>query len=167
MNKGKDTNFLFAAVNSLMNLGINDVHHHNQQKYIRVTNFIALNSFGGAVFYTILAFFWDQWFWIGATVALGVMCLLVLLLNAKGKTTASRFVYMFGVHSIVYLNALVIGPTAQAENFFIIAVLIPFLMFDISQLTIISFGVIFPMGLIYSYDFVEPLFKPYQLEQWQ
>lgn len=163
----RDTNFLFAAVNSLMNLGVNDVHHHNQQKYVRVTNFIALNSLGGAIFYTILAFFWDQWQWMAATAMLGLSCILVLFLNAKGKTSASRFVYVFGVHLVVYLNALLIGPLSQAENFFIIAVLIPFLMYDIKEVTIIIFGVLYPMVLIYSYDFVEPFFRVHQLADWQ
>jgi hypothetical protein len=29
--KAADTNFFFSAIQSLMNLGVNDVHHYNQQ----------------------------------------------------------------------------------------------------------------------------------------
>jgi signal transduction histidine kinase len=166
-SKVADTNFFFSAIQSLMNLGVNDVHHHNQQKYIRVTNFIALNSLGGSILYAVLAFFWDQWYWMGATLLLGLVCILVLLLNYKGKTNASRMMYLFLAHLAVYLNGLFIGPLSQSENFFIIAVLIPFLIYDISEMTMIVLGVLFPMVLIYSYDFVEPLFKSIHLQDWQ
>jgi hypothetical protein len=128
-SKVADTNFFFSAIQSLMNLGVNDVHHHNQQKYIRVTNFIALNSLGGSILYAILAFLWDQWYWMGATLLLGLVCILVLLLNYKGKTNASRMTYLFTAHLAVYLNGLFIGPLSQSENFFINSSTHPF--FDI------------------------------------
>lgn len=165
--KTVDVNFFSSALQSLMNLGINDVPHHNQQKYIRVTNFVALNSLAASLFYTILAFFWDQWYWMIATMALGLVCAFVLLLNSKGKTNASRLLYLFGVSLAVYVNGLLIGPHSQTENYFIVAVLIPFLIYDISELGIIAVGIFFPMLLVYSYEFIEPVFNKFHIEIWQ
>jgi hypothetical protein len=94
---------------------------------------------------------------MGATLLLGLVCILVLLLNYKGKTNASRMMYLFTAYLAVYLNGLFIGPLSQSENFFIIAVLIPFLIYDISDMTMIAtvrYGlkVKSERGLLFIYD---------------
>lgn len=158
-----ELNPLVTAYRSLINLGINAVDHHNQQKYIRICNFITLNTFAGSLVYLALALFWEHWQWFACVAALSLTCISILVLNAFGFTSISRFTYLFAVNLAVFVNALFIGSDARLENFFIVSVIVPFLIYDVREITMILFGIVIPIVLIYSFDVMSPFFAGYYL----
>ncbi len=161
--RNNEMNPVLSVYLSLLNLGTQDVDHHNQQKYIRLCNFVSLITFIGALIYVVFAIIWENWYWLGAVLALGVTCVSVLMLNSFGKTNISRLVYLLVVNALVYLNALFIGPNGHLEQYFAVAVIVPFLIYDLKETAMIVFGVILPIVLIYTFDFVSPLFLNYNL----
>ncbi|MFN8298275.1 MAG: ATP-binding protein [Chitinophagales bacterium] len=161
--RNNEMNPVLSVYLSLLNLGIEDVEHHNQQKYIRLSNFVTLITFIGALIYVVFAILWENWYWLGAIVALGFTCVSVLMLNSFGKTNISRLVYLLVVNALVYLNALFIGPNGHLEQYFAVAVIVPFLIYDLKETAMIIFGVVLPIVLIYTFDFVSPLFTVYNL----
>lgn len=158
-----EMNPILSVYLGLLDLGIKDVDHHNQQKYIRLCNFVTLLTFAGSLVYVSFAIIWDKWYWLGTLMSLALTCVGILVLNAYGRTNISRFVYLLAVNSLVFLNALFVGPAAQVEFYFIIAVITPFLIYDLREMPMIMFGVILPIVLIYTFDFVSPLFAAYNL----
>ncbi|MFN8287917.1 MAG: ATP-binding protein [Chitinophagales bacterium] len=161
--RDNEMNPVLSVYMGLLNLGTQHVDHHNQQKYIRLCNFVALLTFFGSLVYVGFGIFWDSLYWLAVMASLSLTSVGVLVLNAFGKTNLSRFTYILVVNSLVFLNALFIGPQAQAEFFFMVAVIIPFLIYDLKETAMIVFGVILPIILIYAFDFVSPLFTAYNL----
>lgn len=156
-------NPISSVYNNLLDLGIEDVDHHNQQKYIRITNFVTINTFLGSLVYLVLAVLWDNWSFFMGVFALTGVSVSILFMNAYGKVNLSRFTYLFGVNMIVFMNALMVGPSARMESFFVVATVTPFLMYDLKQLVIIAAGLLVPVVFLYSYDVLTPFFSAYYL----
>ena len=161
--QANEMNPLVSVYEGLLNLGIQSVDHHNQQKYVRITNFISLNSFFACAIYMALAIFWEDWNWFYLVMGMALVCVSVLLQNAFGKVNSSRFTYLLIINWLVCVNALFVGPHAGLTNYFIIAVLIPFLIYDIKDTFMIALGIGLPLIFLYSYEFVSPLFIDYNL----
>jgi signal transduction histidine kinase len=160
-------NPISAVFNALVNIGTNAVDHHNQQKYIRITNFLALNTFIGSFIYLSIALIWDKWYWLSSTASLCILSLVVIGLNALGNINVSRIIFVLSVNSLVFVNALLAGPTASIQNYFMVFVIVPLLIYDIKEVGVVLFGVLLPALLIYFYDFTYPLFREHHflLEQ--
>lgn len=156
-------NPISSVYNNLLDLGIENVDHHNQQKYIRITNFITINTFVGSLVYLVLAVLWDNWSFFMGVFGLTGVCVSILFMNAYGKVDLSRFTYLFGVNMIVFVNALMVGPSARMESFFVVATVTPFLMYDLKQLVIIAAGLLVPVVFLYSYDVLTPFFSAHYL----
>ncbi|MCS6935315.1 MAG: ATP-binding protein [Chitinophagales bacterium] len=160
-------NPVLSVYNNLLDLGTDAVEHHNQQKYIRVTNFITINTLVGSLIYSSLAVYWENWTWFFLTLTLGFTCLLILVFNAFGKTNLSRFTYLFAVNAIVFVNALYVGPGAEIKDFFVVSSIVPFLVYELKQFTTIAVGLMIPLIFIYTYDFLAPVFQTYYLPETQ
>ncbi|MBK7148359.1 MAG: hypothetical protein IPH78_05935 [Bacteroidetes bacterium] len=152
-------NPLTSTFNALLNIGANAVDHHNQQKYIRITNFLALNTFVGTFIYLSIALFWEKWYWFSSLAALCILSLGVIGLNALGKVNVSRIIFILSINSFVFLNALLVGPAGSVQNYFMVFVIVPLLIYDIREVGVVLFGILLPALLIYFYDFASPLFK--------
>ncbi len=148
----------------LLNLGANTVTNRSQKKYTRITNFVAVITFLGTLVYLTFAIFWEQWYWLYTMVGLSLSCLGVLALNSFGKTTASRVTFILGFNWLVFLNTLFAGPNVLGNNYLFIALILPFLIFDVKKFWLIGMGIVVPMILLYTYDFVFPYFSSYNLE---
>ncbi|MDB5281352.1 MAG: Solute:Sodium Symporter [Bacteroidota bacterium] len=161
--KANELNPIVSVYESLLSLGTNSILEKTQKKYIRICNFIAINTFAASLVYLILAILWEKWYWFNSILALTITCVCVLFLNGFNKTSMSRLTYMLGINALVLLNALFIGPEAKGESFFIIAIIIPFLIYDIKEIGFIASGIIIPLVFIFAYAFVTPFFTAYNL----
>jgi signal transduction histidine kinase len=74
---------------------------------------------------------------------------------------------MVGVNLLVFLNGLFIGPEAQGESFFLIALVIPFLIYDTKDVAFIVTGVALPVAFIFIYSLVSQFFTAYNLSHEQ
>ena len=147
----------------LINLGVDTIAERNQRKYIRITNFVSMLTFLGTLVYLSFSIVWDKWYWLYAMLSLSLTCLGVLFLNSFGRTTASRVTFILGFNWLVYLNTLFVGPNVAGNNYLFISLIMPFLIFDIKKVWLILMGIIIPIALIYSFDFVVPFFSNYNL----
>jgi signal transduction histidine kinase len=161
--KANEMNPVLSVYESLLNLGCDVISEKNQKKYIRICNFITINTFVGSLVYLTLAILWEKWFWLNSVLALSLTCLLVLFMNGYGKTNLSRLTFMVGVNLLLFLNALFMGPDAKAENFFVLAIIIPFLIYDISEIVYVFSGIAIPVVFIYSYSYFQSFFTGYNL----
>lgn len=161
--RSNELNAIATVYQTILNLGTNAVDHHNQQRYIKLANFLALNTFFLSLPYIAIAFLWDRWTWLGATSAISVACLAVIGLNALGKINISRFTYLLLLNGLLFLNALIVGHTADIQHFFIVTVIFPFLIYDIRETASIVFGVWIPIVLSYAYDVTVPYFSSFNL----
>ena len=148
---------------ALLNLGTHHVVERNDRKHVRISNFMALVYFAGSLLYLSFSILWDKWEWFFILSSLSLSSLLLLALNSIGKINASRVVFMVLMNFCLFLDALYVGPHAQGLNYFIISVVIPFLFFDMKHTRYIALGVVFPLLLIYAYEFVAPQFSVYNL----
>lgn len=148
---------------SLLNLGTHAVERKNQKKYIRITNFVAIITFLGTLSYLSFAIFWEKWYWLFAMLSLSLTCLGVLALNSFGRTTASRVMFLLGFSSLVLLNTLFVGSNVMGINYLFIALIMPFLIFDVKKTGLILMGIIMPLVFIYSFDYLLPYFGEYNL----
>jgi signal transduction histidine kinase len=148
---------------SLLNLGVDAVERKNQKKYIRITNFVAIVTFLGTLAYLSFAIFWEKWYWLYAMLSLSLTCLGVLALNSFGYITASRVTFILGFSSLVFVNTLFVGPHVMGINYLFIALIMPFLLFDVKNTFWVLTGIIVPLTLIYLFDFVLPYFSTYNL----
>ena len=165
--RANEMNPLLSVYESLLSLGTKGIAEKSGQKYVRISNFMAINSFAASLVYLTFAILWEKWYWLNSSLALSVTCLIVLFLNGFNKTKASRLTFMFGINLLVFLNGLFIGPEAQGTSFFLIALVIPFLIFDTKDVAFIVTGVTLPVALIFIYNFVAPLFLAYNLSHEQ
>ncbi len=162
--EANEMNPIKSVYTGLLNLGIKTVTEKHQQKYTRITNFVAVITFLGTLVYLTFSIFWDKWYWFYAMLSLSITCIGVLALNNFGRTTASRVTYILSFNWLIYLNTLFVGSDVMGNNYLFIALIIPFLIFDIKQKWFIAMGIIIPLVLIYSFDYVAPYFSNYNLD---
>ncbi len=161
--QANERNPIMSVYLGLLNLGANYVGEQNQKKYVRITNFVAMLTFVGTLTYLSFAIFWERWYWLSAMIALSLSCLGVLFLNSYGRITASRVLYLLSFSLLTYLNTLFIGPNVLGANYLFIALMLPFFIFDIRSKGLILAGVLLPLILLYSLDYVFPFFSAYNL----
>ncbi len=161
--EASEMNPIAAVYKSLTNLGTDALEEKKDRKHIRVANFIAINYFLGSVIYLVFSLFWENWNLLFAELAISVSCVLILVLNSFGKINLSRLLFVFGVNGFIFLSTILAGNDALGLNYFFIAVIMPFLIFDIRHKFVIVLGVIFPLVCIYAFDFVEPFCRQYHL----
>jgi signal transduction histidine kinase len=155
--KANEMNPVIGVFNALLNLGTENIEE-KFKKYVRVTNFGAMVIFAGTLIYLSIAILWEKWLWLDTVVGMSLTCLLTLFLNGFGKTYLSRILLMIGGNTFIMLSGLFIGPGSHTENFFIVSFLIPFLLFDFSEMVLIAVGVGLPLIMLYLYGYMAPLF---------
>lgn len=148
---------------SLLNLGAQNLQTKRQKKYVRITNFVAIVTVLGTLSYLVFATFWENWHWLLATLSLTVTCIGVLFLNSWGKATLASVTFVLGFNLLGFLTILIMGPHTLGTNYLFIALIIPFLIFDIKQRGLVIFGITLPLSLIYVFDYAVPFFTLYQL----
>lgn len=148
---------------SLLNLGVDAVERKNQKKYIRITNFVAVITFLGTLSYLSFAIFWEKWYWLYTMLSLSITCLGVLALNSFGHINASRVTFILGFSGLVFLNTLFMGAQAHGTNYLFVALIMPFLIFDVKNTLYVLMGIFIPLALIYSFEYIEPYFNAYTL----
>lgn len=161
--EANEMNPVASVYKSLTSLGSDNVLEKKDRKHIRVSNFIAINYFLGSLVYMAFSLFWENWNLFYAEFALSITCLSILFLNGFGRTNISRLVFMLGVNGLIFLSTLLAGKDALGLNYFFIAVIIPFLIYDLRHKTLIVLGVLFPLACIYAFDFIEPCCLQYHI----
>jgi signal transduction histidine kinase len=146
---------------SMQNLGIEYVEKKDQVKYIQICNFIALTSFASSIIYMFLSIAWSKPYWFLSVDGLCIASAAVLTLNKYGHIKASRILYLIAVNLFLFLGALYTGPVAMGENFLLISVMIPFLVYDLKYRSLITMGICIPIILMFVYPFAVPFFAPY------
>ncbi len=161
--EANELNLFLSVYKSLLNLGADSVQNPKDKRYIRVTNFISINYFIGSLVYLSFALFLEKWQWFYATGSFTLMSLAVLFLNGFGKTNFSRVAFIFGTNALVFIQTLIAGKESLGLNYFFIAVIFPFLIYDIRQFVMVAIGILIPLVYLYLFDTVEPYFKAYNL----
>ena len=165
--KANEMNPLVSLYENLLNLGAESVAGKNQKKYIRITNFITINGFLASLVYLTLAILWEKWYWLNANLGMSLLCLGVIFLNGFNYTRASRMVFMLGINLFLFAGMILMGPLTRSESFFLIAVLIPFLIYDLKNIGHIVLGIALSMFLMFSVGYVTPYFAQYHLSNEQ
>ena len=145
--QANEMNVFKSVYLSLLGLGEESVEEKNLRKHIRITNFVALITFAGSLLYLSLGIFWEKWDRLYSTLALTITCFSVLVLNNFGKTLASRVVLILGFNLLVFLNTLMAGPNVLGNNYLYVALVLPFLIFDVKKTRMILAGIILPLIL--------------------
>ena len=161
--KANEMNPLVSLYENLLNLGADSVTGKNQKKYIRITNFITINGFLASLVYLTLAILWEKWYWLNANLGMSLLCLCVIFLNGFNYTRVSRMLFMVGINLFLFVGMVLMGPIARSESFFLIAVLIPFLIYDLKNVGHIVAGIALSMFLMFSVAYVTPYFAQYHL----
>jgi signal transduction histidine kinase len=157
------TKQVMAAYMMLLNLGTEFIKDNKQLKYIKICNFAAMTSCLAAIIYIVLSIAWQNPLWFIAVNSLCITSIGVLYLNRIGRIYISRILYLVVVDTLLFIIALILGPYTHGENFLLIAVLIPFLMFDLEHMKLIIMGVTIPIVFITLYPYLESFFSPYNL----
>ena len=142
----------------LLNLGTEAVKDSKQIKYTKICNFISMTSFMSALGYVPMAIVWGNPVWLAVVSSICLMSAGVLYLNKSGSIYISRIIFLVSVNILLFLSALVIGPRSSSESFLLIAVLIPFLVFDLSNVKLIITGIVMPLTFLLSYTAIAPYF---------
>ena len=161
--KANEMNPLVSLYENLLNLGAESVTGKHQKKYIRITNFITINAFIASLVYLTMAILWEKWFWLNANLLMSLLCVAVIFMNGFNYTNVSRITFMIGVNVLLYLGMLVMGPMAHSESFFLVAMIIPFLIYDLKNSGFITLGVGLSMVLMFSVSYISPYFSAYYL----
>ena len=161
--KSNEMNPLASIYENLLNLGVDSVTDKEHKKYIRITNFITINAFVASLVYLTLAIVWERWFWFNANLGMTVLCVVVIFLNGFNLTNVARVTFMVGVNLMLFLGILIMGPAARGESFFIIALVIPFLIYDLKNVGYIIGGVGLSMVLMVLCGNPPPFFTQYNL----
>ena len=161
--KANEMNPLVSLYENLLNLGAKSVAGKHQKKYIRITNFITMNAFLASLVYLTLAVLWEQWYWLASTLSMSLMCVCVVFLNGFNYTNLSRLTFMVGVNLLLFAGIVTMGSIARGESFFLIAMIIPFLLYDLKNLKVIVFGVSLSIILMFSVSYVSPYLVAYNL----
>jgi len=163
--KANEMNPILSVYTSILNLGTTGSTNTKDKKYIRITNFIAFNSFIGSLLYLTLAIIWDNIYYFESMFLITSVSMATMVFNAYGKTNFSRLLYVIGTNLAVFLNVLVTGPLTHADSFLILAIVIPFLIFDIRSIWVVAFSVMLPLVLVLVYSFQGSVFAAYNLEE--
>ena len=155
--------YIADAFNELLNMGTGYISERKHVKYIKISNFVAMTSFAASLVYLLLSIVWVNVLWFMAVNTLLLTSVAVLYLNKIGRVNASRLLYLVSVNSLLFFTALIVGPYTHAENFLLVAVLIPFLIYDLEKVNRIVIGVTIPVVCILSYPYLEPLLGDYHL----
>jgi signal transduction histidine kinase len=162
-DKATPENSFLSVYKQVLAIGTGSADNKFPEKYIRFTNLMAVNTFFGAILYLLAAAVTDNFYWINATLALIFICMLTVGLNALGQTSVSRTIYLLGFSTSFFLSALFTGASAQVGGFLILAIIIPFLIFDLREKSLVALGILFPLVLIYSFDYLAPYFTSFNL----
>jgi signal transduction histidine kinase len=154
---------LVAAYTTLQDLGIEYIKDRKQVKYIKICNFVAITSLLASLLYTVLSIVWQNPLWFISVNSLCITSVGVLYLNKTGRINVSRLFYLIAVDTLLFVIALIIGPETNGVNFLRIAVIIPFLMYDIYNIRLIGIGICMPVVYIILYPYLEPFFAAYHL----
>jgi signal transduction histidine kinase len=163
--KANEMNPILSVYNSLLNLGITSSTDSKDKKYIRITNFIAFNSFIGSLLYLTLAIIWDNVYYFESMFLITAVSMATMVFNAYSKINTARVLYVVGTNVAVFLNVLVTGPLTHADSFLILAIVIPFLIFDIRRIWVVGLSVLLPLSLLLVYSSLIPLFTSYNLDE--
>ncbi len=156
-----EMNPLRSVYRSLVNMGAANSTTAKEKKHTTITNFIAINSFIGSLVYLVIAIIWDNWFYFGSVAILTVASMATILLNSFNYNISARILYILGINVAVFFNTLFSGGETGADSFLILAVVLPFIVFDIKKPAYIVLGVLLPMCLLYTYSAVAPYFAQY------
>jgi signal transduction histidine kinase len=162
--EANERNVILSVYLGLLNLGTDAIEGSNQKKYVRITNFVAMLTFLGTLTYLSCAIFWEKWYWLSAMLSLSLSSIGVLVLNSFGRITASRVLFILGFSILSCLNILFVGPLSGGTNYLFIALVMPFLLFDVKKTGFILMGVILPLVLLYSIEYLFPFFSAYNLD---
>jgi len=165
--KANEMNPLLSLYENLLNLGVDSISAKHQKKYLRITNFITINAFLASLVYITLAVLWEKWFWLGANLGMSLLCLAVVFMNGFNYTRLSRITFMTGVNLLLFAGIVIMGPLTHGESFFLVAMIIPFLIYDINDAGYIMGGVGLSMLLMIMCGNVAPYFKSYYLSNEQ
>lgn len=146
---------------SIQNLGTEHIIKKNQVKYIQISNFIAMTSLIASLVYIVLAVIWAKVLWFMCVDSLCITSVAVLTLNKYGRIHASRLLLLLGANLSLYFAALMTGTQAGGENFLLVSVMLPFLIFDLRKKLIISVGVGIPIVLMISFHLIVSGFAAY------
>ena len=162
--KANEMNPVLAVYESLLNVGVHSVTNKSQKKYIRTTNFLTLNAFIASLVYLTLAILWEKWSWFNANLCMSLLLISVGFMNGFNLTRLSRVTFMVGSNLLLFAGIIIMGPLARAESFYVIALLVPFLLYDLKEeVRYIILGVGLSFVLMCLCDVVMPYFKPYNL----
>lgn len=162
-----EMNPLRSIYRSLVNMGVANSITAKEKKHTTITNFIAINSFIGSLVYLIIAIIWDSWFYFGSVAILSIASVATVLLNSYQHNISARILFILGINVSVFFNTLFTGSETGADSFLILAVVLPFIVFDIKKSGYIICGVALPMAFLYAYSSVEPYFEQYNFNDMQ
>ncbi len=165
--KANEMNPILSVYENLLNVGVDSVIDKQQKKYVRITNFITINAFVSSLIYLTLAILWEKWFWLNANLGMSLLCVGVGFMNGFNLTRLSRITFMTGVNLFLFAGIVIMGPQARGESFFIIALIIPFLIYDLKETLYIFYGIALPLMLMLLCDTITPHFKAYYLSDEQ
>jgi len=161
--KANEMNPLVSLFEALLNLGTQSIPDQKQRKYVRITNFIALSTFFASLAYLTMAILWERWIWLEVVLCTSAFCLLVGFMNGFNYTRLSRITYMIGMNFLVFFSILLMGPIARGETYFLCAMIIPFLIYDLKNVMYITLGVGLSLVLLIASTYLFPYFKEYNL----
>jgi signal transduction histidine kinase len=162
--ESNEMNPLLAVYSSLINLGTS-ASDTRDAKYIRAFNFISFVTFIVTLFYLVAAIFLEKWVWIVQLALVESLCIGTLTLNSYGKVNLSRYVYLMGINLLVFFSALFIGPIANVEHHLILAVALPFLVFDYRRVYEIGISVVLSVALLAFYYSGVIFFEQYHFSE--
>lgn len=162
-----EMNPLRSIYRSLVNMGVANSSTAKEKKHTTITNFIAINSFIGSLVYLVIAIVWDSWFYFGSVALLSIASFCTVLLNSFHHNISARVLFIAGINVSVFFNTLVSGNQTGADSFLLLAVVLPFIVFDIKKPAYLVCGVALPMALLYASNSLEPYFARYNFNDTQ
>ncbi len=162
--ESNEMNPLMAVYTSLINLGTYGSDARDT-KYIRAFNFISFMTFIVTFFYLVAAIFFEKWVWVLQLALAESVCIGALALNSYGKVNLSRYMYLMGINLLVFFSALLIGPEANVEHHLILAVALPFLVFDYRRVYEIGISVVLSVALLGFYYLGVIFFEEYHFSE--
>jgi signal transduction histidine kinase len=164
--KANEMNPIVSVYENLLNVGVEFVADKSQKKFVRITNFLTINAFAASLVYLSLAFIWEKWFWLNSILGVSLLCVCVGFMNGFGYTRMAKGSFMIGVNLLLFLGILTMGPIAKGESVYLIAIIIPFLIYDLKKdFGYVAIGVVLPLALMLSCEYLTPYFKAYYLTE--
>jgi len=152
-----------TEITQLITLGIDSSLPILEEKYVRLSNIIALLTFGSIIAYIPYIFFIGNALFASILLINSDVVLGVLLLNQHKYYHSARIFYIFSVNTLILVTACFIGFESRVSDFFYVSYIIPFLLFSVKDFKNILFGVLVSIGFFGLYQQVYPLFTSYNL----